>query len=112
MHEMSIALSIVDIAEKEAKKASVEAFDTIELEIGSLTGIELDALEFVWNSAVRNTVLDKAQRKITTIQAVARCSNCKTEFELDFLHDPCPNCDSFEKEILQGKELRVKRLTT
>jgi hydrogenase nickel incorporation protein HypA/HybF len=112
MHEMSIALSIVEIAEKEAKKASVNEFAAIELEIGTLAGIEFSALEFVWEAAAKGSVLENAKRNITKIQAIARCIHCKTEFPVKFVHDPCPECESFEKEIICGKELRVKSLET
>jgi len=46
MHELSIALGIVDIAEKETKKAKKHKVDLIELEIGTLAGIEFDSLGF------------------------------------------------------------------
>jgi hydrogenase nickel incorporation protein HypA/HybF len=112
MHEMSIALNIVEIAEKEAKKAAVDEFAAIELEIGTLAGIEYSALEFVWESAVKDSVLEKAKKSITKIQAIACCRQCNTEYNIEFVHDPCPKCESFEKEIIRGKELRVKSLET
>ncbi len=110
MHEMSIALGIVDIAEKEAKKAQVKHFSKIDLEIGTLAGIEFDSLDFVWKSAVKNTVLEHAQKIIHKIEAQAKCVDCDYEFALDNIYDNCPKCGSFLKIILQGKELRVKSL--
>ena len=112
MHEMSIAMSIVKIAEKEAKKARVSQFAAIDLEIGTLAGIEFDALEFVWEAAVQKTVLERAEKRIRKIPAKARCGDCDKVYPLDFIHDNCPDCGSFLKTILQGKELRVKSLET
>ncbi len=110
MHEMSIAMSIVEIAEKEAKKAKVSRFAAIEMEIGTLAGIEFDALDFVWEAAVHSTVLEEAEKRIKKIPARARCEDCDKEFTLEFIHDNCPNCGSFFKTIIQGRELRVKSL--
>lgn len=110
MHELSIALSIVDIAEKEAAKAKARKVDLIELEIGTLAGIEFDSLEFVWPSAVKDTVLENAERKIKVIQGEAKCSDCGTVFKLDNIYDACPKCKSYLKGILKGKELLVKSL--
>ncbi len=110
MHEMSIAMSIVKIAEKEAKKAQVSEFAAIDLEIGTLAGIEFDALNFVWEAAVKKTVLEKAEKRIKKIQAKARCGDCDKVYSPEFIHDNCPDCGSFLKTILQGKELRVKSL--
>ena len=110
MHEMSIALSIVKIAEEEARKARVKHFAAIDMEIGTLAGIEFDALDFVWEAAVQQTVLEKAEKRIIKIPARARCGECEKEYSLEFIHDNCPECGSFLKAILQGKELRIKSL--
>jgi len=110
MHEMSIALGIVDIAKKEAKKANVTSFSAIDLEIGTLAGIEFDSLEFIWDAAVKGTVLEHAKKTIHKINARAQCGDCDHFFDLENMHDTCPKCDSFFKVVLQGKELRVKSL--
>ena len=110
MHELSIALGIVKIAEDETKKANAKSVETIELEIGTLAGIEFDSLEFVWPSAVKRTVLQDAKKKITIIQAKALCLECSHEFKIEKYYDSCPSCGSSLKGILQGKELRVKTL--
>lgn len=110
MHEMSVALSIVKIAETEAKKANVQEFSAIDLEIGTLAGIEFDSLNFVWDSAVKDTVLEKATKRIMKIPAKARCEDCAEIYDIEFIHENCPSCDSFRKRITQGKELRIKSL--
>lgn len=110
MHELSIALGIVKIAENETEKAKAKKVDLIELEIGTLAGIEFDSLDFVWPSAVKDTVLENAVKKTTIIKAKAKCIDCDTVFDIDHVYDSCPKCNSFLKGILQGKELRVKAL--
>ncbi len=110
MHELSIALGIVKIAENETAKAKANKVDLIELEIGTLAGIEFDSLDFVWSSAVKDTVLEKAVKKITIIKAQAKCIDCDTVFDINFVYDSCPKCNSFLKGIIKGKELRVKAL--
>ena len=56
MHELSIAMGIVKIAENELSKSGGGEIELIELEIGTLAGIEFEALEFVWPAAVKDTV--------------------------------------------------------
>jgi hydrogenase nickel incorporation protein HypA/HybF len=111
MHELSIALSIVDIAEEEVRKAGAQQVDRIELDIGNLSGVEIDALEFIWNEAVRSSVLEKAERLINKIPGKAKCMECSEEFEMKQLFDACPRCHQYFNDILQGKELKVKSLT-
>lgn len=110
MHELSIALGIVKIAENETAKAKANKVELIELEIGTLAGIEFDSLDFVWPSAVKDTVLEKSVKKITIIKAQAKCIDCNTVFDINFIYDSCPKCNSFLKVIIKGKELRVKAL--
>lgn len=112
MHEMSIVNGIIKIAEVEAKKAGVDKFKAIDLEIGTLSGIEFEALDFAWKVAVDETVLKNAAKRIHKIQAEAVCGDCEHHFVINHIHDSCPKCGSFLKNNIQGKELRVKSLDT
>ena len=64
MHELSIALGIVELAEKQAKKAGGTEIEIIELEIGKLSGVEMEALDFAWPVATKDTMLENAKRKV------------------------------------------------
>ncbi len=111
MHEFSIALSIVDIAEKEVLKHKASAVERIELEIGNLSGIEPQALDFAWEIAVNDTVLAEAAKEIHYIKGKAICRDCGKDYDLENIYDACPFCNSYFKEFKSGKELRVKSLT-
>lgn len=110
MHELSVALGILKIAETEAKKAKAKKVTSIELEIGTLAGIEFESLDFVWPAAVKDTILEDARKDIVIVSAKAKCVDCDTIFNIKKHYDSCPNCSSNFKSILQGKELRVKSL--
>lgn len=110
MHELSIVMSIVEIAEEETRKAGAQKVESIELEIGNLAGVQIDSLEFAWEVAIKNTVLQQATYYIHQIPGKARCSDCGTEFEMQQLYDACPNCNEYFNDIIQGQELRIKSL--
>ncbi len=110
MHEFSIALGIVKIAEEESRKAKAKAVKTITLEIGKLSGVELQALEFAWPVAVKDTVLERAQRNVVVIEGKAKCLECGKIYDLNDIYDACPDCGGYFKDIIQGKELRIKTL--
>jgi len=110
MHKLSIVMSIVDIAEKEAIKNNVSVFEKIELQIGTLSGIEFDALEFSWLPGTKNSVLEKAELVIDKVQAKGRCMDCDKTFSIDSFFCQCPECGSYLVEVTQGKELKVKQL--
>ncbi|MBK8519066.1 MAG: hydrogenase maturation nickel metallochaperone HypA [Saprospiraceae bacterium] len=110
MHELSIVMGIIDIAEKEAKMAGVSIVEEIELEIGLLSGVEMEALEFAWNHAIKNTILSEAKKTIIRPEGSGVCLDCNSEFRIEHLFDPCPHCQSYFINIKKGKELKVKSI--
>jgi len=110
MHELSIAMGIVAIAKKEAEKAKVSEIKAIDLEIGTLSGVEIESLNFVWSMAVANSVLEHAEKRIHTITSKAICLDCNYDYDIENYFDECPKCGSHLKNIYQGKEMRVKSL--
>lgn len=110
MHELSIVMSIVDIAQQHAEKANAEIIEEIEMDIGCLSTIDMDAFEFAWQQAVKQTILEGAVKKINLIKGKGTCLDCKASFPLENLYDACPVCGQHLINILEGKELRVKSL--
>nr|WP_304608450.1 hydrogenase maturation nickel metallochaperone HypA [Pontibacter anaerobius] len=108
---MSIALSIVETAEEEVRNAGGRQVEEIVLEIGDLAGVEQDALDFAWKEAVKETVLEQAKCVIENKAGKARCLNCQYEFALTYIYDICPSCSDFRKELMQGKEIKIKSIT-
>ena len=110
MHELSIALSIIELAEEEAKKAEASVISKIEVEIGTMAGIDPDALQFAWEVAVQGTMAEQSNLVIHTIQAEAHCLECGTDFPAENFLIQCPNCSSYRYQITKGKELRISSL--
>ena len=107
---MSIVMSIVDIAEDEAKKVNAHKITEVELNIGTISGIELEALNFAFECIKPKTMLKDAEIKINIIEAKSVCEDCKHEFETENVYTLCPECDSYKTSILQGKEMKVKSI--
>jgi hydrogenase nickel incorporation protein HypA/HybF len=110
MHELSIAISIVEIVEEEARQAGAHAIDKVHLEIGSLSGVMPDALEFAMKEAVIGTSLQNSNIEIDFIQAVAVCEDCCQEFETTDHYKACPFCNSLNTNFIKGKELKIKSI--
>ena len=111
MHELSIVMSIIDIAQQYAVEASAKRIDEIEMDIGCLSTIDMDAFEFAWQQAVKQTILEGAATKINRIKGRATCMDCATVFEAAHVFDGCPACAGHLINITAGKELRVRSLT-
>lgn len=111
MHELSIVLSIVDAADQQVKLHQAHKVESITLEIGTLAGIEADALSFAWKAVVPNTVLEGAEQQINYIQAQANCLSCHQAYEVEQIFEACPICGEYLNELVKGKELKIKSLT-
>ena len=110
MHEMSLALNIVDIITSKAQEENASKITEIDLEVGDLAGIELHALEFCMEEACKNTLADGANIIYNQVGAKARCIDCKHEFEPDFLFTRCPSCGGFKVDVIQGKEFKIRSI--
>ena len=110
MHELSIAQSIVELAEEQARNHQAQCIEELELEIGSLTGIELQSLEFALESCVKGTLLENARIVRHDIAGEGRCGDCEKVFPIDTLFMPCPFCNSYAVNVIKGKELRIKSI--
>jgi len=110
MHELSIVMGIIDIAQQQADQANASIIDEIKMDIGCLSTVEMNAFEFAWSQGVKETILEGAVKKINRIKGKAQCIDCDEIFEIENLYDACPLCGKHLLVILEGKELRVKSL--
>jgi hydrogenase nickel incorporation protein HypA/HybF len=110
MHELSIVMGMVDIVEDELRKSESDSVLEIELEIGALSGVIREAMEFALEEGAKNTIIGKARKKIISIPGRAKCNECLKEFDVDDLFTACPGCGSFDSKIIQGEELRIKSI--
>lgn len=114
MHELSIAVSLVDAASEKAADAGAERVSTVHLKLGVLSGVVREALEFAFETAIENTMLEEAALEIEEVPAVAFCPQCQTEKQLSEGHPAfraaCPACGTPTPELRQGKELEITAL--
>jgi len=107
---MSIALSIIDLVSDQFKKAEAEMIKEVELDIGTISGVEIEALKFALDVASKNTLVQDAEIKINTIEAQSECLECGHVFS-SFAHiNKCPKCNELNTKIMKGKELQVKSI--
>jgi hydrogenase nickel incorporation protein HypA/HybF len=107
MHEMSITQSVIEICEVHAEGRRVT---DVVLEIGELSGVVPDSIEFCFEACSKGTLLEGARLKMEIIPAIGRCPACLREHPVRSLFDPCPSCGAFGLGIVSGEELRVKEL--
>lgn len=111
MHEMSIALNILKIAEEELEKAKGKGIEKIHISVGKLSGVVVESLRFALEASRKEGPLENSDIIIEDVVAKMKCLSCNHEFEADDLYITCPKCNEYNHEALSGKELRIKSLT-
>ena len=107
MHELSIAMGIVDAAMEEAKARGVSV-TAVHLRLGALSGVVKDALLFSYEIACQDTPLAGSQLVIEEIPVAVFCPKCKEKRVLESVQSfTCPECGTPTGQLLQGKELEV-----
>lgn len=107
MHELSIAQSILEIAEKAAPKDKQAVVTGVGLQVGELSGVEVDALQFALSIITKDTLLQRAELHIEIIKGEAECLDCGTVFAVPSFGTCCPQCSGYSMTILKGRELKV-----
>jgi hydrogenase nickel incorporation protein HypA/HybF len=110
MHEMALAESMVALVEDAAKRNGALRVAIVRLELGALSHVERDALEFSFDAVARGTLADGARLEFVTKPGLAWCMPCGTTVEVARLGDGCPRCGSYQLQVTQGDEMRVKEI--
>jgi len=107
VHELSIVQGVVEICESAAAGKRVLA---VVMEIGALSNVMPDAIEFCFEACTKETLLDGARLVIDRIPGKVHCRKCAAEFTVKAYYEKCPVCGGYKVDILSGEELRVKEM--
>jgi hydrogenase nickel incorporation protein HypA/HybF len=106
MHELGVALELVDAIAARAGGARVQR---IVIEIGPLSSVLPDALSFCFELATEGTCLHGAALELRATEARARCRSCERELSLRRASDRCP-CGAYDLEWRSGEALKILEL--
>ena len=107
MHELSIAMGIVDAAVEEGQRGGVRV-SVVHLRLGALSGVVKDALLFSYEVACQDTPLMGSRLVIEDVPVIVFCARCRQELPLRSVQlFVCPECGTPTMDVRQGKELEV-----
>ncbi len=111
MHELSIALSMIEMASEEAARRGDVRVGAIHLKLGPLSGVVKEALLFSYEVACEGTPLEGSQLVIEEVPVVVFCPLCREEKTLVSIQRFfCPDCATPTSQVIRGKELEVVAL--
>src|SRR5271163_2196152 len=111
MHELSIAMSIVEMAQEEAETRGGLQVQAVHLRLGLLSGVVKEALLSSYQMACHATPLEGSQLLIEEVPVEVFCPNCNAPRLVSSIQWLCcPDCGTPTPTVLRGKELEVVAL--
>jgi len=110
MHELSIAMSLVDLASEEAERIQGRVI-ALHIKVGPLSGVFKDALLSSYEMASYDTFLQGSQLMIEDVPIVIYCPRCRAERTVGSMQLLCCSvCSAPASKIMSGKELELVSL--
>ncbi len=111
MHELSIAMGILELTEQESAKRGGVHIEAIHLRLGPLSGVVKEALLSAWQLASEETEFKDSRLVVEEVPIAVFCSKCQAERPVQSIQQMCClECDTPATEVVRGRELLVSAL--
>ncbi len=107
MHELSIAQSIVEMAEEVAQREGAARVSAVNLKLGALSSVVEEALLFSFEVVAAGTSVEGARLAVEKVPLVVFCPECQAQRTLSAPVFTCPVCGKPTHTVVAGKELEV-----
>ena len=114
MHELSMAMSVLDIILEKAKEENATSIHEITIEIGELLFLNPEQFQFCMELVIENTMAEGSILTINAKPSKLKCKVCGNEFQWstapdDYIVFPALVCECGSKDltIIEGRELNI-----
>jgi hydrogenase nickel incorporation protein HypA/HybF len=111
MHELSIALAILDAASEESERRGGVLVDAIHVRLGPLSGVVKEALLSAYELAKEASALADCRLIVEDVPIVVYCDQCTQERPVESIQSfRCTYCGSLSANVVSGRELEITAL--
>ena len=108
MHELSIAMNIVDILQEESSRLGGVPIRAVHLKLGLFSGVVKDALFASYEMACEHTPLEGSRLIVEEVPVLVFCPHCNAKRPVHSLQSfCCAECGTLTGDVVQGRELMV-----
>ena len=108
MHEGAIVSSLFEVAEKSQKDANLKDIQKVKIIVGKFHQIVEEVMQMHFNIMKKDIPgFEDAELLMEEKDVKIKCSGCGKIFTIDEPIFICPDCESIETEMIQGKELYI-----
>jgi hydrogenase nickel incorporation protein HypA/HybF len=110
MHEMSLAEGVLQLIQDAARQQNFSTVSRVWLEIGQLSGVEVEAMKFCFDAVTRGSIAEGARLEIIALPGTGWCMACALSVPMTELFAECPHCGGHQMQVTGGTEMRLKEL--
>jgi hydrogenase nickel incorporation protein HypA/HybF len=110
MHELALCQSVLNMLAEQARIHHFDRVTNVRLEVGALSCVSPEAIEFCFAAVTRGTLADGAGLELIRLPGEAWCLDCDATVAIGERHDACPRCGGYRLRLTQGDEMRIKDL--
>ena len=110
MHEIGIVRQILRTVESFAAENDVTEISEVVVDCGELSLVISKYLEDIYPVVTKDSILQDARLIVNVVPGLAECDECDEIFNVVEHEGYCPNCGSFEKTILSGRECTIREI--
>lgn len=111
MHEMSIAIEIIQSIMEVAPQFDHKKVKTVYLKVGKMSNIVVDSLKFCYDTIKSEyNLLAASELAVEEVPVIGKCRTCGKIFEVENLMFTCPQCSGIDVELEHGQELEISEL--
>ncbi len=107
MHELALCQGVVGVLREQAEVHHFDRVLAVRLEIGALSCVSAEAIEFCFAAVARGTLADGCRLELLNVPGEAYCLSCGETVPMSERHGACPHCDSHWLQLLRGDEMRI-----
>ncbi len=108
MHELSIAIKVLEIAKRGMVRQAGMELVAIHLQIGPLAGVVVESLQSAYEIARLQSSFPDAELRIEQTELTIDCPRCRSVQPVVAVNDlHCRRCGELSGKIVGGRELDI-----
>lgn len=107
---MALAEGVLQLIEDAAREQDFARVSAVWLEIGQLSGVEVEAMKFCFDAVTRDSIAAGATLEIIAVPGTGWCMACAKTVPMREVFGECPECGSVQMQVTGGTDMRIKDL--
>ena len=110
MHEIGIVRQLLRTVTAFAEENGIDEIREVVVDCGELSLVIPEYVQELYPPVVKGSILEHARLTVHIVPGLAECEDCDEIFNVVEHKGYCPNCGSFSKTVLSGKEFSVREI--